>query len=340
MTAWIRRAPITHLIAAAAALAGSLVAATAFLSTRGHEVRPPAPISLRQLALNELTASPPPGMSGQINFVNTLVPPTAVGLANDPPPLLTGGHGRVWYAPGHLRVELQTRDGDTQLLVSGSTVRVYDAAEATVYRFQLPDLSGGGLGASGVGGLTTLVGGLAQQAAVGRPQPGVVGGRPAYTVRAAARGGGTLVGAVTLAADAGTGIPLRVEVYARGERTPGLDLAVSDVRYGPVDPRVFDVRIPPQVTRLELGGAQPAGSGRVSVLGTGLGSVLVFEQPTQGSLGGDLWSLFPTVDVNGVPGRELVTPLGTVIRFDRGGTAYTVAGSAPPAVVEQAARIL
>jgi hypothetical protein len=46
----------------------------------------------------------------------------------------------------------------------------------------------------------------------------------------------------------------------------------------------------------------------------------------------------PTVDINGAAGQELATPLGTLIRFERDGVQYTIAGSVPQAVAEDAAR--
>ena len=40
----------------------------------------------------------------------------------------------------------------------------------------------------------------------------------------------------------------------------------------------------------------------------------------------------------GVSAQELPTALGTVVRFERDGVAYTVVGSVPPAKAEAAAR--
>jgi outer membrane lipoprotein-sorting protein len=46
----------------------------------------------------------------------------------------------------------------------------------------------------------------------------------------------------------------------------------------------------------------------------------------------------PTVSINGIQAEELPTPLGTMVRFERGGVAYTVIGSVLPAKAEAAAR--
>jgi hypothetical protein len=46
------------------------------------------------------------------------------------------------------------------------------------------------------------------------------------------------------------------------------------------------------------------------------------------------------VSIGDATGEELATPLGTVIRFERRGVAYAVAGSVAPATAEAAARAL
>ena len=46
----------------------------------------------------------------------------------------------------------------------------------------------------------------------------------------------------------------------------------------------------------------------------------------------------PKVNIDGATGEELATALGTMLTFERGGVAYTVLGSVPPAAAENAAR--
>ena len=64
----------------------------------------------------------------------------------------------------------------------------------------------------------------------------------------------------------------------------------------------------------------------------------MLEQPGGGAPGGGIWGLLPSVAVDGGEGRELLTPLGAVVRFVRGGVTYTVLGSLPRATVEAVAR--
>jgi outer membrane lipoprotein-sorting protein len=78
--------------------------------------------------------------------------------------------------------------------------------------------------------------------------------------------------------------------------------------------------------------------------GRNLGGIAVIEQkapadanaPSAGHEGPGL--SLPTVSINGVTGQELGTALGTMIRFTRGGVAYTIVGSVPTAAAEAAAR--
>ena len=57
---------------------------------------------------------------------------------------------------------------------------------------------------------------------------------------------------------------------------------------------------------------------------------------SQGAGGQSPLSL-PTVKIKGANAQELNTALGTVLRFSRGGVAYTVLGSVPAYAAEQAA---
>jgi hypothetical protein len=79
--------------------------------------------------------------------------------------------------------------------------------------------------------------------------------------------------------------------------------------------------------------------------GQNLGGIAVIEQSaenrrsTAASNGGGSRGLaLPTVSINGATGQELSTALGSMVRFTRGGVAYTVIGSVPPAAAELAAK--
>lgn len=84
-------------------------------------------------------------------------------------------------------------------------------------------------------------------------------------------------------------------------------------------------------------------AGALAFYGRGLGGIVVMERragpaaPAPRGRRGQQLDL-PKVSINGATGTELATALGTVVQFERGGIAYTVLGSVPPAAAEAAAR--
>jgi hypothetical protein len=372
ITAWVRRASATLLTAVGLTAAAAFVAANWLWSIDRSPPKPPPATTLQELTLRELAGESPAGVTAHFRYVNSLVPTTNLvpdaTSGGSPLPLVSGADGRLWYAGGRLRMEFQTDQGDTQLLLTGNHALVYDAADGTAYSAILPAVSVPKIARSGLEGASALLDSLAGDAAISQPRPGVTGGRPAYTVRIAPTHNGGLLRSASVAVDAETGTPLRLDLYGVGRAAPLLEFALSDVSYGAIAPSVFRLRLPfgmrPLAIRFggppSVGGAVPctapaslAGlelrtcreasrstdvTGRVLVYGTSLSSVVVLEQPGGGDAGGGLWSLLPSVSVSGAAGRELVTSLGTVIRFDRGGVTYTVLGSMPKPVVEAVAR--
>jgi hypothetical protein len=96
-----------------------------------------------------------------------------------------------------------------------------------------------------------------------------------------------------------------------------------------------------QVRTLDWGGHPAA----LVTYGQGLGGLAVVERKADSSpatppppAGHDGTLTLPTVNINGARGTELVTALGTVLQFQRGGVDYIVAGSVTGPDAEAAAR--
>jgi hypothetical protein len=369
---WVRRASTAQLVAAGVAVAAVFVAANVVASLNTSPAKPPQPATLQELTLRELGASGPVGVTANFRYVDSLVPTTSLvpqaSAGGSPLPLVTGADGRLWYQNGRLRMEFQTSQGDTQLVVHGRDALMYDASDGTAFAATLPSIATLGHLRTGLAGAVQLLGRVRSTLTISQPAPGVTANRPSYQVRMAPVASTGLLAGVTLAVDADTGTPLRLDVYGRGQHAPLVEFALSNVHYGAVDPSVFHLKLPfgmePVPVRFgstpslgatvacsapaALGGlplascqeASRAGElpGRLLVYGRSFGSVVVLEQPGGGDPGGGLWGLLPSVSVSGADGRELVTPLGSLVRFARGGVTYTVLGSMPAAVVEAVAR--
>jgi hypothetical protein len=125
----------------------------------------------------------------------------------------------------------------------------------------------------------------------------------------------------------------------RGRAIAGVSAVAKRLTFSLSAPATL-VGLPRREVRLLDWKGKPAA---LALYGRNLGGIAVLEQPagSAGQIGGtgrhaDL--SLPTVSIGGATGQELDTALGTLIRFQRGGVAYTVVGSVPPAAAEAAAR--
>jgi outer membrane lipoprotein-sorting protein len=394
----LRTLPTGRLIALLVAVAAIAAGGTAIaLGAVGGGPVPPAKPLAR--AVHDAIAAPEVnGITARITFTNKLIDSSSLEGGG---PLLKGAKGRLWLGDGHkLRLELQTDNGDAQIVSDGTTAWVYDSGSHTVYRGKLPQQKQADKADGKLPTLAEVQKGLdelAKTTDLSRATPGNVAGRPAYTVRISPKHDGGLLGAGALAWDAAKGVPLRAAVYAQGSKTPVLELKAEHIRYGkvpasdfavspPADAKVVNVDVPsgaPADAKHERGGGERAvtGVGPVSkavpfklsapatlvglprhevrlvdwkgkkaavvTYGQDLGGMVVIQQPAdpaangqpsdkRGDRGGGL--RLPKVSINGATGEELDTALATMIRFERGGVAYTVLGSVPPAAAQAAAR--
>lgn len=375
-------------------LGGGAAIAVAALNTAGPT---PPPKPLDAAIHDALTGPPVAGITARITFTNRLVDTTSLGGSGmgSSSPLLSGANGRLWAsADGRVRVELQSDNGDVQVAGDGRTVTIVDGTQNQAYRILLP----AGQGSSSqpanpaptVSAIDRALQRLAGRLDVSGAMPSNVAGREAYAVRVSPKQDGGLVGAAELAWDAANGVPLRAAVYAKGDPRPVLQLAATDISFGPVAAADLAAPIPSgtKVTTVDLagrapasgGGSQPvtndpaavarqlsfplsapaslagqprsgvrlvgsgAQQGALVTYGSGLGGLVVLEQPTHGTQpsapagSSDQALRLPTVSIDGVQAQELPTALGTVLRFDRGGVQYVVLGSVPAATAQAAAR--
>jgi len=225
--------------AAAAALAGG---GSTLALAAGDDPAPPPAKPLAAAAEQALRADAPPGVSARVEVRSELPGGVDAGPASS---MLAGGTGRLWAADGHLRVDLRARGGDRLRVVArGRGFWAYQSRTKRVFRGQLPAATGGTAArrpsAAAIG---RLIGVMRRHATLSRAVPGVVAGRPAYTVRVAPRRARAM-GHGTFSWDADHGVPLRATLYAAGADTPLVDVKASDVSLAPVPDSVWDVRPP------------------------------------------------------------------------------------------------
>jgi outer membrane lipoprotein-sorting protein len=225
----------------------------------------PDPKPLAQAMRDALVAPEPEGITARIKFTNTLFPSgSLIGKVGSA--LMSGASGRLWMTnDGRGRLELQSEAGDVQIVWHGTTVTVYDASSNTVYRARPPDRSESWANhdrgaAPSITRISDFLSKLTTRASVSEAEPTDVAGRPAYRVTIAPKHDGGLLGSAQLAWDAVRGVPLRVAIYAPSSSSPVLELAVTDISYGPVASSDVVVSPPPGAKTIDLGafaGARP-----------------------------------------------------------------------------------
>lgn len=235
-------------------LAGGVAAATGAFA--GSPPVPPAK-PLATAVHDALSAPQVQGISARITFTNKLIDSSSLSGGG---PLLAGAKGRLWLAAdGRFRLELQSERGDAQITSDGKQVTVYDASSNAAYVAKLPAQKPETEARHTVPSVADIQKELAKvtdSLSVGGATGANVAGREAYSVRVGPKHDGGLVGAGELAWDAATGVPLRVGVYAAGTTAPVLELAATDISYGPVAAASLAVAVPrsAKVTRVDLGG--------------------------------------------------------------------------------------
>jgi len=367
----VRRLPLSRLLLLGALVIVIGVSITAIAVAVGSAPTPPAK-PLAQAVHDTLTGAQGTeieGVSANIQLTDHLLEGASLatgggagggggGLASSP--LITGASGRLWIAKdGHVRLELQSHKGDTQIVYDGHTVTIYDAASNTVYRYTPPAHEGSSSPDQGSGQkhevpslakIEEAIAHLGKHADVSGATPTDVAGQPAYTVRVSPKESGSLLGGAELSWDANNGVPLRAAVYSSTSSSPVIELAVTEVSVGPVESSVFEITPPANAKVQEItfpqdhheGTAKTSGEGEkptVTTHGHGPATIAVLETKSKSAAGksGSLEGL-PKVTINGVSASELRTELGTLLTFERSGVRYLVAGAVSPAAVEEVAR--
>ena len=390
---FLRRISTRRLVALCVAAVVVIAGGTAIAIAASSGGTVPARKPLANAVHDALAAPQVPGVTARIEFTNHLISGDELNGSN---PVIAGATGRLWATnDGRFRLELQSQRGDAQIVSNGRTWWAYDGQSRTVYRGSVPrderrEHAHKHWRTPSVARIQRVINRVMRHATVTGPTPSNIAGEPAYAVRMSPRRNGGLLGAVEFAWDAARGTPLRGAIYARGDSDPVLELKATDIGFGSVDSRVFDIPAPhagkvqrirphdrggfakhgrggarrkpitgvkrvrarvgfPLSASAKLGGRKRQKvalighggrrHGALVTYGRGLGGIAVIEHRVRRGDKSPLDSpKLPAVSIDGTPAKELTTPLGTALRFKRGGVSYTVIASAPRAVVEAAAR--
>jgi outer membrane lipoprotein-sorting protein len=371
MTYFLRRLPLSRLLLLCGLVLVLGASLTALALALGTGPTPP-PKPLADAVHDALVAPAVDGVSARIQLTDHLLEGANLASGSggaagqlSSSPLVTGASGRLWIArDGRARLELQSEQGDTQIYYDGHTVSMYDASSNTLYRYTVPASEGGSTNGSSDSGAST---GTHEAPSVAKIEEAIsklkhvnvsgatptdVAGQAAYTVRVTPTEGGSLIGGAELSWDAVHGVPLRAAIYSTTSATPAIELAATEVSYGPVDGSVFEFKPPAnaRVQEVVLPHKHTADSSApsthsderpyVTTAGHGISTVAVIEGRTKTSAKEEpaLPEGLQKVKINGIEATELPTELGTLLSFERSGVRYFLAGAVGPAAVEAVAK--
>jgi outer membrane lipoprotein-sorting protein len=168
--------------------------------------------------------------------------------------LLTGSHTmKVYYQDSkHYRLSIPQPQSETDVIANGSKVWLWQSSSDSVTEFTQADAAGAKNAAPKVAqtpltpqqaasqvlakvGQTTLV---SVQANV------MVAGEPSYQLVLAPKDSRSLVGKVVIAIDGKYGVPLRVQLYAKGASSPAFQVGYTALQWVAPDPANFSFTAP------------------------------------------------------------------------------------------------
>jgi outer membrane lipoprotein-sorting protein len=205
-------------------------------------------------------------VSGDVSWSNGLIPGSDLtgllsGQGSAPTSLsglALGGSARLWFQQGSgLRLESQGSGSDFVVVAGKSGIWSYSSANSTATHYaQLPVASAAASSGprpqtSPSDLLAAITAGLQHFASTGTATmsgQATVAGEPSYLLTMTPTSATTTVGSVRVAIDAKTFVPLRVQVFAKGDTTPALSAGFTSVSYGRLSDSLFAFTPPSGVT--------------------------------------------------------------------------------------------
>jgi outer membrane lipoprotein-sorting protein len=206
----------------------------------------PARTPAQLLAEVSTDASLPPLTGTMVETTNLGLPQLPqVGNATSLSSMLTGSHTmKIYYQDARqFRVSIPQPESEIDLIRNGSTAWLWNSTENSVTKFELP--------ADGNGKVTHLKAKAKLPSTPLTPQQAanevlkavgkttvvsveanvMVAGEPSYQLVLAPKDDRSLIGKVTIAIDAKYGVPLRVQVFAKGAGSPAFQFGYTAIQF-------------------------------------------------------------------------------------------------------------
>jgi outer membrane lipoprotein-sorting protein len=240
--------PAVAVVVAGGAIAGSMIT----VAQAAPDLPPKTPA---QLLADIASTQKIPALTG------TVVETTSLGLPALPQTgnptsiasLVTGSHTIkvYWQDARHFRLALPQTMSETDVIRNGTTLWTWVSASNTASKFSLAD---DGKPKAQLPPLTPQQAASDALRAVGKTtvvsvdSAVTVAGRAAYELVLAPKDSRSTIGSIRVAIDGTTGVPLRVQVFAKGAGSPAFQVGYTDISYVAPSAANFTFAPPPGAT--------------------------------------------------------------------------------------------
>ncbi|HYZ54841.1 MAG TPA: DUF2092 domain-containing protein [Streptosporangiaceae bacterium] len=281
--------PIGTVVVAGGVMAGSMISVA--------QAAPPLPsrTPAQLLAAAAGTTSAPP-MTGTVVETSSLGLPSLPETGNPTSlsSLLTGSHTiRIWYSdPAHYRLAAPQSMSESDLIRNGSSAWLWESTKNTVTHIAIPARAAKLAPKRASEPPLTPQQAASQILAKVGPTTTVrvdsnviVAGEDSYQLVLAPKSSGSLIGQVRIALDGTRNVPLRVQVFAKGAKSPAIQIGFTSLSFVKPAPANFTFRPPAgaKVTQDSSGFGNQAPGGKDSTGGPstiGKGWLAVADLPS------------------------------------------------------------
>lgn len=318
----------------AVAVPAVIIVAGAVVIPLSANAAPNLPTKSAEQVLALLASSDEDSFSGTFEVTSDLgLPSIDTGSSEDNLDLLTGAHEARVFVGGTDKARVQVLDSlaERDVIRNGEDVWLYSSDENTVVHATTA-AAGSPEEQDPTAVASKLVAALEPTSTLTVTTAQTVAGRDAYTLVLAPKSTDTLIGSISIAVDAETGLALSVGATARGESDPAWQVAFSSLDLATPSAGLFDFTPPVDATVKEQ--AAPTGpTGDApdhEIIGAGWETIVSVTVGAELAGSEQFRQLSTAVD----GGRLIHTALVNVLVTDDG---KVLAGSVPAATLEAAA---
>jgi outer membrane lipoprotein-sorting protein len=257
--------------------------------------------------------------------------------------LLTGSHTARVFESGkdERRVQVLDSMGERDVVRNGNDVWFWDAKHNTATHVAVPERSTAGTTtevptpADAARRALAAVDGTTGVTVSGTAK---VAGRDTYELLLTPKSSGTTVGSVRIAVDAVTGLPLQVQVTARGDTSPAFSVGFTEIDLAQPAASLFTFQPPTGATvhqqALPQHSSAPSDGKKPTVTGSGWDSVVTMDAGVSAVSGITSDGVFQQLTKPAEGGRVLSTTLVNVLVTNDG---RVIAGAVPVSRLEAVA---